>query len=58
MKNFPLGGAMQFQSARRSSTLFNNVNYGNPNVVRSAAFGRISSAGTMRQMQLGGKLFF
>ena len=38
---------------------FNTVNYGNPGGTFGAAtFGRISSAGTMRQVQLGGKLMF
>jgi len=35
------------------------VNWGNPNTtLGAAAFGRISSAGPMRQMQLGAKLVF
>jgi hypothetical protein len=38
---------------------FNNVNYGNPGSTFGAAtFGRISSAGNMRQMQLGAKVIF
>ncbi len=38
--------------------MFNNVNYGNPNgAFNSTSFGRISSAGSMRQMQLSGKIF-
>ena len=39
--------------------IFNQVNYGNPNAsFGSAAFGSITCAGTMRQIQLGGKLLF
>ena len=35
------------------------MNFGNPNgVFGSANFGRISAAGTMRQMQLGARLLF
>jgi hypothetical protein len=38
---------------------FNVVNYANPNgVLNGGSFGRISAAGTMRQVQLGGKIFF
>ncbi len=59
MKNFPLGGGAQFQFRAELFNAFNNVNYGNPNgVFGTAAFGRISSAGSMRQIQLGGKIFF
>jgi hypothetical protein len=39
--------------------VFNTVNYGNPNAsFGAAAFGRITSAGPMRQVQLGLKLLF
>ena len=42
--------------------IFNNVNYGNPGstfgVPLATSFGRITSAGTMRQVQLGGKILF
>jgi hypothetical protein len=39
--------------------VFNNVNYNNPNsTFGSASFGRISGAGNMRQVQLGGKVIF
>ena len=48
-----------FQIRVEIFNIFNTVNYGNPNAsFGSAAFGRITSAGTMRQMQLGGKLLF
>jgi len=59
LKNFPLGGTAQFQLRLELFNAFNNVNYGNPNgVFNNAAFGRISSAGSMRQMQVGGKFLF
>jgi hypothetical protein len=59
MKNIPLGGNAQFQLRLELFNAFNNVNYGSPNgVFNNAAFGRISSAGSMRQMQVGGKFIF
>jgi hypothetical protein len=59
MKDIPLGGGTTFQFRAEVFNVFNTVNYGNPNAsFGSASFGRISSAGSMRQMQLGGKLFF
>ena len=57
VKNFPLGGGAQLQLRAEIFNVFNNVNYGNPNgTFGSANFGRISSAGSMRQVQLGGKV--
>jgi hypothetical protein len=60
MKTFPIGAGAQFQFRAEVFNVFNRVNYGNPSGVFSdaAAFGRISSAGAMRQVQLGGKLLF
>jgi hypothetical protein len=59
MKKVPLGRGMRFQVRAEIFNVFNTVNYGNPNAsFGSAAFGRINSAGAMRQMQLGGKLLF
>ena len=60
MKNFPLGAGAQFQFRVEFFNIFNTVNYGNPGGAfnDTAAFGRISSAGPMRQMQLGGKFLF
>jgi len=59
MKNFPIGGGAQFQFRAELFNAFNTVNYGNPNgVFNSTSFGRISSAGSMRQVQLGGKILF
>ena len=59
MKNFGLGGNARFQVRVEMYNVFNNVNYGNPNAsFGSAAFGQITGAGSMRQIQLGGKLLF
>jgi hypothetical protein len=59
MKNFPIGHGAQFQFRAELFNAFNNVNYGNPNgVFNSNSFGRLSSAGSMRQVQLGGKVIF
>ena len=57
----PIGGGARFQFRIECYNIFNNVNYGNPgyDVWRPpATFGRITSAGTMRQVQLGGKMLF
>ena len=62
MKNVPIGGGVRFQFRMEFYNIFNNVNYGNPGstygVPLAASFGRISSAGSMRQVQLGGKILF
>ena len=60
MKNVPIGGGAQFQVRVEMYNVFNTVNYGNPNAVfnDAAAFGRITGAGSMRQIQLGGKILF
>ena len=59
MKNVPLGRGVRFQVRAEIFNVFNTVNYGNPNAsFGSAAFGLITSAGAMRQVQLGGKLMF
>src|SRR5258706_2496406 len=62
MKTVPIGGGVRFQFRMEFYNIFNNVNYGNPGstfgVPLSASFGRITSAGTMRQVQLGGKNLF
>ena len=59
VKNIPVGGTMRFQIRAEIFNAFNNVNYGSPTRSFGAAtFGRISSAGNMRQVQLGGKLLF
>jgi hypothetical protein len=59
MKNLPIGGGMRFQIRAEIFNVFNTVNYGNPNAsLDAAAFGRITTAGAMCQVQLGGKLLF
>ena len=59
MKTVPVGGEMRFQVRVEVFNIFNQVNYGNPNAsFGAAAFGSITSAGSMRQIQLGGKLLF
>jgi hypothetical protein len=62
MKNVPLGGSTRFQFRMEFYNIFNNVNYGNPGasfgVPLATSFGRITGAGSMRQMQLGGKILF
>jgi hypothetical protein len=59
MKNFPVGGGAKLQVRVEAFNVFNTVNYGNPNAsFGAAAFGRITTAGAMRQIQLGGRLMF
>ena len=59
MKNFVLHGNTRFQLRVEMYNVFNNVNYSNPNSsFGSSAFGQITGAGSMRQVQLGGKLMF
>src|SRR5688572_1281500 len=59
MKNVLLGGGATFQIRVEMFNVFNTVNWGNPNAVfNSANFGRVTSAGSMRQVQIGGKLLF
>src|SRR6476620_8590694 len=59
MKNLPIAGGARFQFRAECYNIFNNVNYGNPNTTFAAAnFGRSTSAGSMRQGQLGGKILF
>ena len=59
MKNIPVGAEVRFQVRVEVFNIFNQVNYGNPNAsYGAAAFGSITSAGSMRQIQLGGKLLF
>jgi hypothetical protein len=58
-KTIGLGGTTRVQLRAEMFNVFNNVNLGNPNgVFGSANFGRISSAGAMRQIQLGVKFLF
>jgi hypothetical protein len=59
MKNVIVGGGATFQIRVEMFNIFNTVNWGNPNAsFDNTAFGRITSAGAMRQVQLGGKVLF
>ena len=59
MKNIPIQGSVRLQVRVEMYNVFNNVNYGNPNAsFGSAGFGRITGAGSMRQVQLGFKMLF
>jgi len=59
MKNVPLRNGAQFQFRAEIFNVFGTVNYGGPNgVFNSASFGQISSAGSMRQVQLGARVSF
>ena len=59
MKNVVVGGGATFQIRVEMFNIFNTVNWGNPNAtLDNTAFGRITSAGAMRQVQLGAKLLF
>ena len=58
-KNFALGGPARFQFRVELFNAFNTVNWGSPNTqVGNANFGRITSAGSMRRLELGGKFLF
>ena len=58
-EELPVGGSVRFQVRVEIYNVFNTVNYDNPNAsFGSASFGRITGAGSMRQMQLGGKMLF
>jgi hypothetical protein len=59
LKNVSLGGQARLQLRVEMFNAFNKVNLGNPNAqVGNPAFGRITSAGNMRQIQLGAKVIF
>jgi Carboxypeptidase regulatory-like domain len=59
MKTISLQGETRFQVRIEIFNIFNQVNYNNPNAsFGAAAFGTITGAGSMRQIQLGGKLLF
>jgi hypothetical protein len=58
MKGFEIGPT-DLQIRVEVFNLFNTVNWGSPNTtLGSASFGRVTSAGAMRRMQLGAKLVF
>ena len=59
MKNVIVGGGATFQIRVEMFNIFNTVNWGNPNTTfDNTAFGRITSAGAMRQVQIGAKVLF
>lgn len=59
LKNIPLGGQAHIQFRAEVFNLFNRANFNNPNsVLGTATFGSITSAKSMRQVQLGAKLLF
>jgi Carboxypeptidase regulatory-like domain/TonB dependent receptor len=58
-KNFVLPGRMRVTVQAQVFNLFNEINWGSPNTTFGAAnFGRVTSAGSMRQMELGIRLTF
>ncbi len=58
-KNFRLAGRTQLQVRAELFNAFNTVNWSNPNTnIQNTNFGRITGAGGMRRIELGGKLFF
>jgi hypothetical protein len=59
MKNVIVGGGATVQIRVEMFNIFNTVNWGTPNATfDSANWGLITSAGAMRQVQLGAKLLF
>ena len=58
-KNFQIRGRTQFQFRAEAFNLFNRANFANPNATFGTAnFGRITSADSMRQLQLGVKIIY
>ena len=58
-KKFPIAGNTKLGVQADVFNLFNRVNFNSPNVVTSdAAYGKISSAGPPRQIQLGVRFEF
>jgi hypothetical protein len=54
-----VGGTAQLQIRAEIFNAFNTVNFQNPgSTFGAASFGRISAAGSMRQVQLGARLSF
>ena len=59
LKNVPMSGSVRLQLRAEIFNVFNTVNFGNPgSSFGAASFGRITTAGPMRQIQIGGKLIF
>jgi hypothetical protein len=58
-RDFPLGATRKLQIRLEATNALNFVNLGNPNTsVNSSNFGRITSAGAMRRIQLGARFSF
>jgi hypothetical protein len=58
-KNFNVASTVRLTVLAQVFNLFNEVNWGNPNTTFGAAnFGRVTSAQSMREMELGIKLTF
>jgi hypothetical protein len=58
-KNFVVGGRLRLTVLAQVFNLFNEVNWGAPNTTVGAAnFGRVTSAESMRAMELGVKMTF
>jgi hypothetical protein len=59
-KDIRLGGSLMLQLRAEATNLFNTVNYSNPGTALNAptTFGKIRTAGDMRQIQLGARLSF
>jgi hypothetical protein len=59
-KDIRLGGSLMLQLRAEATNLFNTVNYSNPGTGLNApaTFGKIRTAGDMRQIQLGARLSF
>jgi hypothetical protein len=59
LKTFTLPSSFRFQLRLESFNTFNQVNFSNPDTtVSSSAFGRIQSASSARQLQIGAKLLW
>jgi hypothetical protein len=59
IKNIPIAGRTRFQLRAELYNVFNKVNFGAPNAgFGTANFGRVTSAGTMRRVEIGGKILF
>ncbi len=58
-RTFPITERVKFQFRAEASNALNNPSYSNPGgTIGTATFGRITGAGTVRQLQFGGKLSF
>ncbi|MGH9159516.1 MAG: carboxypeptidase regulatory-like domain-containing protein [Vicinamibacteraceae bacterium] len=59
VKNVPIGRGARLQLRAEAFNLFNRPNFDNPDAMFDTAnFGRITSAQSMRQVQLGAKIIF